>query len=113
MAGTNTRTLDEASFDETIASAETPVLVDFWAEWCPPCRILGPIVDEVADGVGDRAIVAKVDVDSNKALAARFAIQSIPTILVFRNGEIVDRFVGVQDADTLIASIDGAAVTSG
>lgn len=113
MAGTNTRTLDEASFDQTIKNAEAPVLVDFWAEWCPPCRILGPIVDEVAGEVGERAIVAKVDVDANKALAARFAIQSIPTVLVFRNGEIVERFVGVQDADTLIIAIDGAAVTSG
>lgn len=113
MAGKNTRTLDEASFDQTINNAQTPVLVDFWAEWCPPCRILGPIVDEVADEVGGRAIVAKVDVDTNKALAQRYGIQSIPTVLVFRNGEIVDRFVGVQDADTLIGAIEGAAVTSG
>lgn len=96
----NVLDLDTATFDAAIAGAPGRVLVDFWAEWCPPCRMLGPTIDEVADGrAGTTATVAKVDIDGSPELAARYSVASIPTVLVFEHGEVVDRLVGIQSRD--------------
>jgi thioredoxin 1 len=83
----------DANFDELINSNQ-PVLVDFWAEWCGPCKMIGPIVEELAGDVDGQAIVAKMDVDGNSVVPAKFGIRSIPTLLIFKNGEVVDRLVG-------------------
>jgi thioredoxin 1 len=86
---------DANSFEREVLQSQQPVLVDFWAEWCPPCKAIGPVIEEIATEFEGIARVGKVDVDENKALAQRYAIGSIPTLLFFRNGEVVDRVQGV------------------
>jgi len=98
----------EADFEATVLESDVPVLVDFWASWCPPCRVLGPIVDDVASTVGDRARVVKVDVDQAPTLASRYGVQSIPTTIVFKGGEVVDRGVGVESKERLLERLDAA-----
>lgn len=94
------QTITTATFDQTINSAK-PVLVDFWAAWCGPCRMLGPIVEELANEVGDTAVVGKVNVDEQPDLAARYGITTIPTVLVFQNGEVIQKSVGVRPKEEL------------
>jgi thioredoxin 1 len=99
--------LMESNFDETIASGI--VLVDFWAPWCGPCKMQTPILEnQVVAQVADKAKIAKVNVDENKNLAAKYAIKSIPAILIFKDGEIVKQFTGLQRAEALIAAIEEA-----
>ncbi|MFN4146046.1 MAG: thioredoxin [Runella sp.] len=86
--------ITDANFDELVTNANKPVLVDFWAEWCGPCRMVGPVVEKVAEAYEGQAVVGKVDVDSNPETAVKFGIRSIPTLLFFKNGQIVDRVVG-------------------
>ncbi len=97
--------LDEGNFDSEVGTGI--VLVDFWATWCGPCKIQGPIVEEVAAQVQDTAKVAKVDVDAVPAIAQRFNIQSIPTLIVFKNGKNMQQFVGVTEAQELLSAIQG------
>ncbi len=96
--------LTDSSFDETIADGV--VLVDFWATWCPPCRIQGPIIEELAAELSHKASISKLDVDDYSNIASRFGVRNIPTLLIFKDGEVVERFVGVQQKETLKLAIN-------
>ncbi|MAW51141.1 MAG: thioredoxin [Flavobacteriaceae bacterium] len=87
--------ITDSTFDEIVLKSNKPVMVDFWAEWCGPCRMVGPIMEELSTDFEGKAVVGKLDVDSNQEFAAKFGVRNIPTVLVFKNGEIVGRQVGV------------------
>ena len=94
MAGQNTQTLTEAAFDADVLNSDTPVLVDFWAEWCGPCRMLGPTIDSVADDFAGKAKVGKLNVDQEMGIAQRYNIRGIPALLLFKGGKVAGQLVG-------------------
>lgn len=109
MASDKILTLDNDSFDTTVTEATTPVLVDFWAPWCGPCKAIAPILEELADEMGGKVTIGKVDVDNNSELAGKFNIRAIPTLLVFKGGEVVDQIVGMTSKADLSAKIEAQA----
>ena len=104
MAGAVT-TLSDSTFDETVASDGAPVLVDFWAEWCGPCKMIAPILEEIADEQGEALQVAKLNVDEAGDVARRFEVMSIPTLSLFKDGEPVKRMVGAKPKQALLDDI--------
>ena len=104
MAGAVT-TLSDSTFDETVASDGVPVLVDFWAEWCGPCKMIAPILAEIADEQGEALQVAKLNVDEAGDIARRFEVMSIPTLILFKDGEPVKRIVGAKPKQALLDDI--------
>lgn len=106
MANANVKAFDNANFEAEVLRADTPVLVDFWAEWCMPCKVLSPTIDDLADHFAGKARVGKVDIDSNNEIATRFGISAIPTVIIFKNGEPAKKFVGLTKKEDLVAAMD-------
>lgn len=110
MASDKVLTLTGNNWTDEVEKSNTPVLVDFWAVWCGPCRMIAPIVEELAAEYEGQVKVAKLNVDENQALAAKYGVMSIPTLLVFKNGEAVERVVGFVPKKELKARLDGVLV---
>jgi thioredoxin 1 len=98
--------LTDSNFEEIVLKSDKPVLVDFWAEWCGPCRMVAPIVSEISSEYEGKAVVGKLDVDSNPGVAQKYGIRNIPTILFFKNGEVADKQVGAVPKSMLVSKID-------
>jgi thioredoxin 1 len=102
--------INETNFEAEVLKSAQPVVVDFWAEWCGPCKMLGPVLDEIATEQSGRAKVAKVNIDQNSALAERFGIRSIPTLLYFFGGEVRKQTVGVVSKKTIVSTLESVAL---
>jgi thioredoxin 1 len=105
MASDKVLTLTQANFQQEVKDSDLPVLVDFWASWCGPCRMIAPVIDEIAEELDGKLKIGKVDVDSNQQLASEFSVRSIPTLLVFKNGHVVEQMVGAVTKGPLLAKL--------
>ena len=108
MAGPDTKQFSDANFEDEVLTASEPVLVDFWAEWCMPCKALGPTIDELASEYAGKVKVGKVNTDENQTLSAKFGISAIPTVILFQGGQIKEKFVGLRSKKDFAASLDAA-----
>ena len=109
MASQNVVNVTDSNFDEEVTKSSVPVLVDFWAEWCGPCKMISPILDEIANEKSGAVKIAKVNVDSSQALSARFQVRAIPTLLFFKGGEVREQVVGMTSKRDLLAKLDALA----
>jgi thioredoxin 1 len=105
--GATTKTVTDASFDADVLGSDRPVLVDFWAEWCGPCKMIAPVLEEIAAEHADKITVAKVNIDENPEIARRYQIMSIPTMSVFNSGEVVKSIVGAKPKAALLRDLEG------
>ena len=109
MASDNVVTLTVDNFDSEVLQSSTPVLVDFWAEWCGPCKMIGPVIDQIADENAGKAKVGKVNIDDHQQLAIQYNVQSIPTLMVFKDGQVAEQKVGGMSRADLQAMLDSHA----
>ena len=109
MASEHVTEFTDDNFESEVLGADVPVLVDFWAEWCQPCRILAPTIDELAGEFSGRVKVGKLDTDNNRDVSFKYGISAIPTVILFKGGEVVDKFVGLTKKDDLAAALEKAA----
>ena len=112
MAGADTLEFTDATFEDQVLNSEMPVLVDFWAEWCGPCKALGPIIDEVATAYAGRVKVGKVNTDTNRETAMRYQVSAIPTVVLIQGGDVVEKFVGLRSKQDFEAALDGVLSSS-
>ncbi|MEC8333002.1 MAG: thioredoxin [Verrucomicrobiota bacterium] len=101
----NVTELDSSNFDSTVSSSSAPVMIDFWAPWCGPCKAITPILNELAQELGDAVKICKVNIDNNSELATKYEIRAIPTILIFKDGQVVDTIVGLIEKNDLKAKL--------
>ena len=106
MAAANVLTLTEQNFSTDVLASKTPILVDFWAEWCGPCKMLAPVLDELATEYNGKVAIGKVNIDDHQVLAAKYGITAIPTLLLFKNGEVAEQIVGLRSKRDLKASFE-------
>jgi len=106
MSSENILELTTSNFDDETKKADAPILVDFWAEWCGPCRMVAPVLEQLAKDYAGKARVGKVNVDEHSAIAARFGVQSIPTLLLFKQGKVVEQYIGATSKDVLAKILD-------
>lgn len=106
MASANVSQFTDANFQAEVLQSDVPVLVDFWAEWCMPCKMLSPTIDALADEFKGRVKVGKVDTDSNRETAVKYGISAIPTVIIFKGGEVAKKFVGLQSKNDFAAALD-------
>jgi thioredoxin 1 len=109
MAGPNIANLTKDNFDQEVLKAPTPVLVDFWAEWCGPCKMIAPVLDELAEEYSGRVRIGKVNIDNQQDLAAQYGVSAIPTLLLFHRGQVAEQLVGLRSKRDLKASFDRVA----
>ncbi|MCF7764098.1 MAG: thioredoxin [Verrucomicrobia bacterium] len=106
MAAANIVNITETNFSDEVAKSQIPVLVDFWAEWCGPCKMIAPLLDELASEYDGKAKIAKVNIDEQQSLAVKFGVRAVPTLLIFKGGEVAEQIVGVKSKRDLKASLD-------
>ncbi len=109
MDNSATVTIDEANFEKEVTQSQQPVLVDFWAEWCGPCKMIAPVLDEIAKEKAGTIKVGKVDIDHNQSLSARFNVRAIPTLLFFKDGKVVDQVTGMTSKKDLLGRIEAVS----
>jgi len=109
MAGQGVLEITDQNFNEVVINSSEPVLVDFWASWCPPCRALGPVIDELAKEFAGKVKVGKVDADVHQEACVQYGISALPTILLFKNGEVIKKFVGLAPKREFVAAMEAAA----
>ncbi|HWF19906.1 MAG TPA: thioredoxin TrxA [Verrucomicrobiae bacterium] len=109
MASSNIIILTKDNFENEVLKSQTPVLVDFWAEWCGPCKMIAPILDELADEYTGKVIIGKVNIDDHQNLATEYGVRAIPTLLLFQNGQVAEQIVGLRSKRDLKASFDKVA----
>ncbi len=104
----NVMNFESATFDADVIKSDVPVLVDFWAPWCGPCKMIGPIIEEIAGEMGEDVKIGKVNVDNNQELAGQFGVRGIPTIMIFKGGEVAASFVGLRPKEDLVQALNDA-----